>query len=177
MFGIAVFLASALLLPQAPAAELDGKDLFLRSNCTYCHSVATQDIQRTGPDSVLLPDGSTSIHLSNETWVDLSSAGNQLRRAHTDPRGFDKGSDNPYKKAVKTLKTYLRGEGSSRPGEDAKHGWVRVKGPKSRAMRYVVEGKTEYVILGGSRLSRFVGTDEELDVIVTWIMSLRAEQR
>jgi cytochrome c2 len=177
MIGIPMLLASAFLLPQSPGEELDGKDLFVRSNCTYCHSVATQGIERTGPDSLLLPDGRTALQMSNETWVDLSSAGNQLRQAHTDPRGFDKGSDSPEKKAVKTMRPYLRGEGSSRPGEEAKHGWIRVKGPRSRAMRSVVEGKTEYVILGGSRLSRFVGTDDELDVIVNWIMSLRAEER
>jgi hypothetical protein len=177
MYGIPVFLASAFPLLQAPTAELDAKELFRRSNCTYCHSVAAQGIERTGPSSVLLPDGTASLDLSSEKWVDLSSAGTQLRRAHTDPGGFDKGTDNPYKKAVKTLKTYLRGEGSSRPGEDAKHGWVRVKGPKSPAVRYVMKEKTEYVILGGSRLSRFVGTDEELDVIATWIMSLRVDER
>lgn len=150
MYGIQVFLGSALLLvpgtTPVPAVELDGKDLFLRANCPHCHSVAAQSIERSGPSSVLLPDGSATLDLSNESWVDLSSVGNQLRRAHTDPRGFDKGSDDPYKKAVKKLKTYLRGEGSSRPGEDVKHGWVTVKGPRSPGMRFIMQEKTEFII-------------------------------
>jgi hypothetical protein len=157
------------------AGETDGKALFLEGNCNQCHSVQNHSIERTGhPMLVSVGAQTSSRDLSKERWADLSSIGNELRRAHTDPRGFDRGTDEPYKKAVKKLKSYLKGKGGSRPGEHTRHGWVRVKADESFTDRLLKKENDFYVELAGSQ---FVGTDEELDVLVTWIMGLRAERR